>query len=79
MTGYQYKQGSIKYLGIPLFKGRDKVHHFKYLIDKVIAKLEGWQSKLLSQAGRLVLIRTVPNSIPLYNASASFIPYAILI
>lgn len=77
LTGFSHKTGSILYLGIPLFYGREKVSHFKYLIDKVAAKLEGWQSKILSQAGRLILIKSVLNSITLYSASAASIPVSI--
>ncbi|KAF7808233.1 reverse transcriptase [Senna tora] len=44
----------------------------KYLgvfIDKVEAKLTGWKSKLLSQAARLTLIKSVIQSSPLYRLS----------
>lgn len=77
-TGFQHRIGSISYLGIPLISGRQKVIHFKFLIDKILAKLEGWQSSLLSQAGRLTLIRSVLDSFTVYSASATSIPHSIL-
>lgn len=76
-TGYQYKDFSLLYLGIPLFKGRLKVVHFKYLIDRFQSRLAGWQCRALSQAGRVVLIRSVLSSIPIYTASAISIPLSI--
>lgn len=77
ITGFQYKTGSISYLGIPLFKGKTKVPHFKYLLDKINAKLVGWQSKFLSQAGRITLIKSVLSSFPIYSASVVVILYTI--
>lgn len=77
LIGFQHKSDSIIYLGIPLFKGRSKVPHFKFLLDKINAKLMGWQSKFLSQAGRLSLIKSVISAIPIYTVSSTSIPYTI--
>ena len=44
-----------KYLGLPSFVGRRKKASFK----KVWRKLQGWEEKLLSQAGREILIKAV--------------------
>lgn len=37
------------------------------LIDKLNSKLQGWKTKLLSQAGRTTLISSVLQSLPLYT------------
>ena len=51
----QYK----KYLGLhPLLEGRKK-ESFDNFKQKVWKKLQGWEGKLLSQAGREVLIKAV--------------------
>jgi hypothetical protein len=44
-----------KYLGIPLFMGHKKNDIFMELKDKILAKIYGWKSKLLSQAARTTL------------------------
>ena len=36
------------------------------MIDKIEKKLSYWKSNLLSQAGKLVLIKAVLNSLPMY-------------
>ena len=44
------------YLGAPMFLSRSPSKDFKFLIDKVEAKLTGWRSRCLSWAGRCTLI-----------------------
>ncbi|MQM02922.1 hypothetical protein Taro_035693, partial [Colocasia esculenta] len=66
--------GCFRYLGAPLKCGRLLSSDFKFIIDKVNAKLAGWSSKVLSQAGRAVLIRAVLRSLPIYIASTVNIP-----
>lgn len=76
-TGYLHKKSVITYLGIPLFKGRQKIVHFKYLVDRIQSKLAGWQSKFISQAGRVTLIKAVLSSLSIYTASAISVPKSI--
>ena len=54
-------------LGHPSFvgKGKKKVS-FNYIKEKVWRKLQGWEGKLLSQAGREVLLKSVIQAIPTY-------------
>ncbi|KAL3614590.1 hypothetical protein CASFOL_041676 [Castilleja foliolosa] len=58
------------YLGAPICKGRIKNIYFDQLIQKVITKLEGWKSKFLSFAGKLTLLKSVLNSLPIHIMSA---------
>ena len=63
-----------KYLGLSFkLRGRS-VSDFQDLIDKVQAKLQGWKARLLSQAGRAVLISSVLQSTPLYAMSCFRLP-----
>jgi hypothetical protein len=39
------------------------------LVDKIIKRIAWWRGKLLTQAGRLVLIKTCIASIPIYLLS----------
>ena len=47
------------YLGLPTLVGRAKYQTFAYLKDRVWKKLQGWKGKLLSKAGKEVLIKAV--------------------
>ena len=44
------------YLGLPSLVGKNKKASFNYIKERVWRKLQGWEEKLLSQAGREVLI-----------------------
>lgn len=58
-----------KYLGVFVDGKQDLKWNFKDLLQKINNKLEGWKSKLLSQAGRLILIKAVIQSDPVYKLS----------
>lgn len=55
-----------KYLGLPSLAGKGKKASFNYIKERVWQKLQGWECKLLSQAGRKVLIKAVIQAIPTY-------------
>jgi hypothetical protein len=59
----------IKYLGIPLHYNKLRREDLQLLIDKIIKRIAGWRGKLLTQAGRLLLIKTCLASIHIYLLS----------
>lgn len=66
--------GDTKYLGLPSLIGRSKKTVFRYLKDKIFQRIQGWGSKLLSRAGKAVMIRNVAQTIPSYAMSCFLIP-----
>ena len=63
-----------RYLGMPTDVGRSKNGTFKYLRDRVLEKIKGWMEKLLSSAGKEVLIKAVAQAIPVYSMSCFRLP-----
>ena len=63
-----------KYLGLPPVIGRAKKRAFNDLKDRVGRRLQGWKEKLLSQAGREILIKAVIQAIPIYAMSCFKLP-----
>lgn len=62
------------YLGLPSLIGRSKKRVFSFLKDRVGKRIQSWNSKLLSKAGKAVLIRNVAQAIPSYCMSCFLIP-----
>ncbi|PKU71427.1 Putative ribonuclease H protein [Dendrobium catenatum] len=56
----------LEYLGVPLFKGCKLSFLFDELITSVLNRLNYWESNFLSFGGRLILIKIVLCSLPIY-------------
>nr|XP_025625605.1 uncharacterized protein LOC112717897 [Arachis hypogaea] len=67
----------IRYLGIFLGANPRRVSTWKPIIDKVEEKLSLWKAKVLNKAGKLVLIKSVLNSLPVYYLSLYKMPKAV--
>ena len=55
-----------KYLGLPTIYGRSKKVLFRELLDRMWKKLRGWKEKLLSRAGKEILLKPIIQAIPTY-------------
>ena len=64
----------LTYLGLSLTLGCLKLVHLQPTLDRVKAKLAGWQGKLLSAGGRRELVRSVLSSMPIYLLTALKVP-----
>ncbi|XP_071912962.1 uncharacterized protein [Coffea arabica] len=63
-----------RYLGLPLVIGRSKRQTFDFVKQKTLGRLEGWKEKLLSQAGKEVLLKSVIMALPIYVMSCCILP-----
>ncbi|KAJ0088691.1 hypothetical protein Patl1_32423 [Pistacia atlantica] len=58
-TGFVEGKFPFTYLGVPMVSGRLTSRHLEPLVEKVRRRIAGWKSKLLSQGGRLTLMKHV--------------------
>ncbi|XP_062006013.1 uncharacterized protein LOC133723213 [Rosa rugosa] len=63
-----------RYLGIPTVAGKSKKMMFKRINDRLVSHMSGWQSKFLSKAGKLVLVKAVAQAIPTYAMNVFRLP-----
>lgn len=57
--------------------GKPKIKEFRRIKDRVQARVEGWQSQLLSRAGKATLIKEVAQAIQVYSVSIFKLPQGI--
>ncbi|XP_074305989.1 uncharacterized protein LOC141641217 [Silene latifolia] len=72
--GVSVVEEQAKYLGLPTVIGRSKKVITDIIRDKLCKRLQGWRGKILSRAGKEVLIKAVANSLPTYVMSVFKIP-----
>ncbi|XP_023895406.1 uncharacterized mitochondrial protein AtMg00310-like [Quercus suber] len=63
-----------KYLGLPPLVGKGKRKAFNRIKDQVGRKIAGWKGRLLSSAGREILIKAVAQATPTYTMSCFKLP-----
>jgi hypothetical protein len=67
-----------KYLGLPVGANPRKVSTWDPMVDSLRNKLNSWGNKHISLGGRIVLINSVLNSIPIYFLSLMRMPAQVI-
>ena len=67
-----------RYLGLPAVVGRNKKASLNYIKERVWNKLQGWKEKLISQAGREVLLKAVVQAILTFVMGCFKLPSGLL-
>lgn len=68
----------VKYLGIPLFKGRIKKCYFDDLVANISSKIFNWKNRFLSHAGKITLVNSVLSSMSIYLLSCIHAPKGVI-
>ena len=66
------------YLGMPIGGDGRKLSFWKPVVDRIIARLSTWNNKFLSFGGRLVPLKSVLSSLPVYFLSFFKAPTGII-
>ena len=78
MLGVPVIKSYEKYLRLPSFVGRQKKACFNHIKEQIWSRMQGWKEKLLSQAGKEIMIKVVVQSIPTYSISVFCLPIGLL-
>ncbi|XP_045810455.1 uncharacterized protein LOC123904892 [Trifolium pratense] len=78
LSGFNVTPSLGKYLGVPLVGRAPRRSDYNYLLDQVKSKLSAWKAKQLSFAGRVTLLKSVIEAIPIYPMMTTPIPKACL-
>lgn len=65
-------------LGLPSLIGRSKKRVFDFIKERVCKRIQGWESKPISRARKLVLIKNVAYAISSYSMSCFLLPRTML-
>jgi hypothetical protein len=65
------RRGSVPfvYLGLPIGGDSRRLSFWKPVIDRIVGRLSSWKNKFLSFGGRLVLLKVILSSLPVYFLS----------
>ncbi|KAM6561714.1 hypothetical protein CsatA_030953 [Cannabis sativa] len=74
MMGIQEANENSLYLGLPNTLGRNKTAMLGFLKDRMRKKIQSWEGKFLSKAGKELLIKTVAQSLPSYAMNVFLLP-----
>lgn len=69
--------GQLMYLGVPLRLGQKKASAFHFIRDRVWDRIQSWKARFLSREGKLVLLKSVIQSIPQHCMLIYLLPSSI--
>nr|XP_004237272.1 uncharacterized protein LOC101266714 [Solanum lycopersicum] len=70
VTSFCMKNSPIHYLGCPLYIGGQRIIYFSEVVEKVIKRISGWQSKILNYGGKVTLVKHVLQAMPIHILAA---------
>ncbi|MCH91212.1 RNA-directed DNA polymerase (Reverse transcriptase), partial [Trifolium medium] len=76
--GFNVGSFPFNYLGVPTFKGKPKARFFYPIANKIKNKLSAWKTSLLSIVGMVQLVKSLIQSMTIYNISIYSWPTSIL-
>ncbi|XP_031103094.1 uncharacterized protein LOC116006746 [Ipomoea triloba] len=77
VLGVVQAQNFGKYLGLPNFVGRNKRAAFAYIEDKIKQRICSWNKRLLSQAGKEILLKSVAQAMPTFSMGVFLLPESV--
>ncbi|KAL0924159.1 hypothetical protein M5K25_004968 [Dendrobium thyrsiflorum] len=68
------EMNEVTYLGVKMALRRLVAADFQSLIEKAMVKMNAWSNKFISLKGRMILVKSVILSLPIFLAMHSLVP-----
>ncbi|KAL0923155.1 hypothetical protein M5K25_007201 [Dendrobium thyrsiflorum] len=68
----------LNYLGVKVALRRLVKNDFQFIVDKALRMINIWGSKVISLAGRILLVKSVLLTYPIFHSTLSLVPKSIL-
>ena len=65
------------YLGMPTYVGQSKVNTFNFISERTWKRVQGWNDRPMSRAGKEIMLKSVAQAIPTYVMSCFRLPDSI--
>ena len=74
LFGAQVIKPHESYLGLPSLVGKSKSNTFAHLKQRVADKVSSWKEKILTSAGKEILIKAIAQAVPSFTMSCFLLP-----
>lgn len=74
ILGVQCSTANGNYLGLPMVVSRNKKEILHFIKLKIINRIQSWNHRFLSRAGREILLKTVLQALPTYAMGVFLLP-----
>lgn len=78
VTTFAEGQLPFRYLGVPISSKKLHVNHYLPLIERILQRMMHWTAKLLSYAGRVLLVKSVTTAITQYWMMCLPLPQSVI-
>ncbi|KAL9675214.1 hypothetical protein QQ045_003415 [Rhodiola kirilowii] len=78
ILGVRQVNSMSRYLGLLVAFGHNRKELCKYIVERILKKVQGWKEKALSIAGKETLIKAVVQAMPTYAMSCFKIPESLM-
>ncbi|KAL5539604.1 hypothetical protein UlMin_043751 [Ulmus minor] len=76
MMGFSRINPNSPYLGLPLFRS-GRTRDFSFILENLDSKLAAWKAKTLSRAKKLILIKSIALTLPIYAMQTIKLPASV--
>ncbi|CAH9115614.1 unnamed protein product [Cuscuta epithymum] len=72
--GVSSEETNPRYLGLQALVGRKKMDILGYLLERILKRIQSWNNRFLSKAGREIMLKTIIQAMPTYAMNVFLLP-----